>query len=454
MKYIALAIAKFTFWLNRLTGSGGAALPGLLAKKIDPQILSHLTKGSFPDGIVVITGTNGKTTVSKLIADTLDSAGVSYVHNKTGSNLERGIISELVRRSDWRGRVAGNIALLEVDEASVPAVLSQTGAKIVLVTNLFRDQLDRYGELQTTAKMIQRGISSINGATVLLNADDPLVASLSLGIRGNDVKFYGISDYSGPSLEHDYTADSNNSPISDSPLKYTKKYFGHMGVYKSENGDFSRPKPDFDLTAMKKCSVDGSEFGVRSGSSSSAYKLPLPGLYNIYNALSAISVLQMLNIDEKITTKSIENSSAAFGRFETFHYMGREIVMVLIKNPTGFNQAIQTYLQGEGGDPLLLAINDNFADGRDISWLWDAAIEDIASKHIVVSGLRSYDMALRLKYADVKTGAVTVDLAEGLKSLIKQTKKGERAYILPTYTAMLSLRKLLVEKTEAEEYWR
>jgi len=162
----------------------------------------------------------------------------------------------------------------------------------------------------------------------------------------------------------------------------------------------------------------------------------------------------MLNIDEKITTKSIENSSAAFGRFETFHYMGREIVMVLIKNPTGFNQAIQTYLQGEGGDPLLLAINDNFADGRDISWLWDAAIEDIASKHIVVSGLRSYDMALRLKYADVKTGAVTVDLAEGLKSLIKQTKKGERAYILPTYTAMLSLRKLLVEKTEAEEYWR
>ena len=452
LQIVAILIAKIIFKLNRLTGTGGAALPGLVAKKIDDQILLHLCQNNFPDGIIVVTGTNGKTTTTKLIADILEVSDISYLHNKTGSNLERGIVSEMLRRANWRGRIDTQVALLEVDEASIPAVLSQLNARTILVTNLFRDQLDRYGELQTTAQMIKKGLASQQGATILLNADDPLVASLADN-DSNTYKFFGISDFNGPVLKHDYTADSVHSPISNAPLVYSKKYFSHMGVYKSKNGDFVRPKPDWELIKMKNFDTEGSRFMLQSETAQSQeIDLSLPGIYNIYNAIAAIAVAETQGIDEKSTTKVLKNSTAAFGRYEKIRYRDRDVVIVLIKNPTGFNQAIQTYLQDKK-QTLVLAINDNFADGRDVSWLWDAAIEDIRSGRIIVGGLRRYDMALRLKYAD-KTGQVVDELTACLDRAIDVTKEGEPVYILPTYTAMLEIRRFLVKETEMEDYWK
>lgn len=445
MKTIAIASAKLSRHLTKVRGGDGRALPGLVAKRLDRHILKKLTHNNFPQGIVVVTGTNGKTTTAKLIADILHQANISYTYNKTGSNLERGIIAELIKQSDWRGKISSQMAIFEVDEANVPIVLAQIKTKIVIVTNLFRDQLDRYGELSTTADMIARGLKAQTDSTVLLNADDPLVASLKKADH-NHYLFFGVADYDGPTLEHDRTADSSHSPHSVSPLIYSKRYFSHLGIYRSQNNDFVRPTSDFELTKVQQHG-DEQVMDVTHGKKSHTFSTKLPGLYNVYNALIAISVAHLLKIDDNITTTALQNSQSAFGRNETITYNGRQINLVLIKNPTGFNQAILTYLQ-EKSSIVLLMINDNFADGRDVSWLWDSAVEDIKSRTIIASGLRGADMGLRLKYAD-KTYRCEADPIEALNTLQSKNSSNQPVYLLTTYTAMLEIRKALLKQTPA-----
>lgn len=432
-------------------------MPGLVAKKLYPDILKALAEINFPDGVIVVTGTNGKTTTSKMISDILTKAGISHIHNRAGSNLERGIIATILEHADSKGRCKARMGLFEVDEAYVPSVSSQLQPRYIVITNLFRDQLDRYGELDKTATRLGDALLKLN-TKAILNADDPLVASLGLNLKDDKrVVYFGISDYKGNKTEHDYALDSVFDPNTGDMLKYSQRYFGHLGIYSAPNSSFKRPKPSVDLVSMLKNDQEGSKFEVENEKTKLNLQLPLGGTYNIYNALAAVALAITMGLEPKAVELALAESSAAFGRMETIEYDERKLLLLLIKNPTGFNQIIQTYLKSDLQKPLWLIINDKLADGRDVSWLWDSALEDIKdyAGAIVVSGTRAYDMALRLKYAGIdKNVSIEPELEDGLRAVINKVQVGETVHVLPTYTAMLALREKLVKDTKGKEFWQ
>jgi lipid II isoglutaminyl synthase (glutamine-hydrolysing) len=290
------------------------------------------------------------------------------------------------------------------------------------VLNLFRDQLDRYGELDSTALLIGRAIANLD-ADIWLNADDPLVASLAEYVKAGRVHYFGVSDAPVRRLKHDWAADSDRCPKCGEALDYSVNYFSHIGHYSCPEGHFERPKPQIEIKTEAK-----------------------GGLYNAYNQLAAVAAAGSLGVSAPEAGADLQQS--VFGRQETFEYKGRQLTLLLIKNPTGFNQVIQTFLTDKPG-PMMIAVNDNFADGRDVSWLWDVAFEETGEGELVASGIRAKDLALRLKYADRRSD-VEEDLLEGVERLLDIVPTGGSAYILPTYTAMLQLRdKLKLQRFEA-----
>ncbi len=449
--FVTVAIAKFILNFNRWFGlGGGSALPGLVAENLDPKILKKLAR-RIPKGSIIITGTNGKTTTTKMAAEILRDHGLEPITNSGGSNLSRGIVSTLIERAKFFG-IRGKIGLFEVDEAAMPEVAAAVKPGVIIVLNLFRDQLDRYGELDRTASLIGGAIAATS-AKVYLNADDPLVASLAKYARKPDkVRYFGINSTKSQKLKNDHTADSIHCPVDGKPLKYSTEFFAHVGHYSCPSRDFKRPSPQIAETGIK---------------------LQLPGLYNLYNALGALAVADALEFERAKSIQVLEKVAAAFGRVEKVSIDGKEIYLMLIKNPTGFNQIIQTFftspsLRGgttkqSGRSPrsarddikVLIAINDNFADGRDVSWLWDAALEEFTGKklEVITSGTRAYDMALRLKYAEVKAEA-EMDLDTAVEKFLRGVKKGETAYILPTYTSMLAIRKMIATRAGLEGFWK
>lgn len=456
--FVTIFVAKIFLYLTRLTGSGGSALPGLVAEKLKPTILKRLRQTNFKNGIILVTGTNGKTTTAKMIASIFQEAGLAVVHNKAGSNLSRGIASSLIKASNYRGKIGPSLGLFEVDEAAFGELCAKLKPSIVLVTNLFRDQLDRYGELDLTVKKLSQALARLD-ATICLNADDPLVASLALAIDNKkSLFFYGVSDYDGPVLANDNTADMVISPVSNSHLTYSQRFFGHIGHYQSQNGDFARPKPNLELTKMITMSDNSTKFAITCEANTAQIKLPLPGLYNIYNGLAATSVALKKGLAIEVIKTALAKTSAAFGRFEQINFRGHQLNLVLIKNPTGLNQIIQTFLLKNPANPIMLIINDGLADGRDVSWLWDSAIESLAGRSgpIIVSGTRAYDMSLRLKYANVDNFTTIVDVKKALGHFASLIKPEPAAYILPTYTAMLQIRKILISQADAraKDFWQ
>ncbi len=431
--FITVAIARFILNFNRWFGfGGGSALPGLVAENLDPKILKKLSR-RIPRGSIIITGTNGKTTTTKMAAEILRDQGFAPITNSGGSNLSRGIVSTLIDHATLFG-VRGKVGLFEVDEAALPAVAAAIKPRAIIVLNLFRDQLDRYGELDTTASLIGGAIAA-SSAKIYLNADDPLVASLATYSRKTDkVIYFGINSKKSVKLKNDHTADSIHCPIDGKLLKYDTEFFAHVGHYHCPSRDFNRPRPQIEETGVK---------------------LQLPGLYNLYNALGALAVADALGIDRAQALPILEQVSAAFGRVEQVEIDGKKIVLLLIKNPTGFNQIIQTFFVGNKAKKVLIAINDNFADGRDVSWLWDSAIEEFTGKKLDIStsGTRAYDMALRLKYAEVDSNS-ELNLQTALDDFVAKIKKGEIAYILPTYTAMLAIRQMLSGEAKLEGFWK
>ena len=453
----AIIAAKTALKANRLTGSGGTALPGMLAQKVDKNILQKLVTNNFPGGIIVVTGTNGKTTTTKLIANILEESGISYVHNKAGSNMERGLISTIAESSSLSGRVEAEVGLFEVDEAFMPRVCRAIKPKTIVVTNLFRDQLDRYGELDKIARSFRALFEDLPDANLVLNADDPLVASLGYDLESSrKATYFGVGDYNGSKLKNDHTADSIFDPFTQQKLHYTEKYFGHIGRYRGKRGGFTRPKLDYQANNVRQKGIESIKFVVNS--STKDIKLDMPGLFNVYNSIAAYAAVKAgFDIDDKNINYALNEASAAFGRSEVLNYLGREVLMLLIKNPTGLNQVIQTYLLKEKDRLLVFVINDNFADGRDISWLWDAAFEDLSDYKgkVIVGGSRAYDMALRLKYAGLKSVSIEPDETKLLEKVQKNSTKRSKIFVLPTYTAMLSLRSRIVADDEkAKEFWQ
>jgi UDP-N-acetylmuramyl tripeptide synthase len=438
---VTLIIAKLALLATRLTGRGGSALPGLIADKIDPHLARKLSRNVT--STILVTGTNGKTTTTKMLVEILRAGNLNLITNQSGSNLKRGITSRLIEEASLFGKINANVAVFEVDEASLPAVADALRPTHIAILNLFRDQLDRYGELDTTARLLGDVLASHKGAQVLLNADDPLVASLADNVSKERVQFFGVEASDTKPLRNDATADSSHSPYDGTPLIYTKNWFGHLGHYKSQDGSFVRPKPGYSL---KQNELD---LAMDLDGEKSAIKLPLPGLYNAYNALAAAALATKMGVKIDVIKSTLGTTQAAFGRVEQFEYEGRQVYLLLIKNPTGFNQVIQTFLKNhKQNSHIMIAINDNFADGRDVSWLWDSAVEEITGKQpVMVSGTRAYDMALRLKYAD-RDSEVNVDLLQAFERATEQTPEGGTVYVLPTYTAMMTLRKWLATKVE------
>jgi lipid II isoglutaminyl synthase (glutamine-hydrolysing) len=456
-----LAARSARFASRSLKTGGGSTVPGVVARRVDPRVLTKLSR-RLRLGSAAITGTNGKTTTTRMVSKILQTAGVRAVNNTTGANLVTGVSAALVSDSGLAGTPLSQMGLFEVDEASVPKVAAEAEIEILAVLNLFRDQLDRYGELAYTGKVIASAFGDLpQSGAVVLNSDDPLVASLGRSARRRPV-FYGVDEPALDTGRLQHVADSKDCPVCGTALVYETVYMGHVGLYDCRHCNFSRPEPAYRASRVRLEGAKGSEFQLSTPKGEADVRIGLPGLYNVYNALAAAAVAGEAGVGLAEISRGLREFGGAFGRVERVQAGDREAFLLLIKNPVGFNEILRTFVTGAEARNVLIAINDNDADGRDVSWLWDVDFEMLADAReegktdaapFTVSGIRAEDMAVRLKYADLPVGSVIPDRAEAIKSALAATPPGETLYVLPTYTAMLEIRHTLTEMGYTHPFW-
>ncbi len=452
----AIAVATVAGYASRQLGiGGGTALPGVLAARIDANIIPKLTRG-LPRGTVLVTGTNGKTTTSRILAAALQLAGWKPIHNRSGANLASGLTTAIVDRVDLLGRVSADSALFEVDEATLPSVEEATQPIVIVLTNLFRDQLDRYGEVDHVAAVWREVLVRLPpSATVVANADDPAVAALVEQTSAKVVTFGVDSIRSGTGLDH--FADSKNCPRCGAPLEYDSVQYAHLGTYHCPNGDFRRPNPTICATAVVANGTDSTVVDVSGPFGERRWSFGLPGLYNVYNLLAAASAAMAVGVPVEAVENAVVGFRAAFGRLERIQVGTRSLFVALIKNPVGFTEVLRTILTVPGDKDVAIFINDNLADGTDVSWLWDADVEMLAGRcrSIVVGGTRAGDMAVRLKYAGVPADRIRLaeTVSGGLDTGLSGIDDGQTLYVLPTYTAMLDLRNDVGRRGYADQFW-
>lgn len=432
---LTILVGKITSVICHLIPNfGGTALPGLITLKLNPTLINQIARKNQLETIL-ITGTNGKTTTGRLLAHILKTANVSYLQNRTGSNLERGIASSLISDSSISGKLPSKLAIFEVDEAVIPLLSKLLNPKIILFTNLFRDQLDRYGEIDTILSKWQQSLKGINeSTTVIYNCDDPSLEYLTKSLK-NKVSF-GLDKKHAKTKSLSASADATFCLNCHQPLNFTHIFTSHLGHYSCPSCNFKRSTPQVKLNL----------------------KSNLSGVYNLYNLLAATAIAKTLKIDQKIINEAIKSFIPAFGRGEVFKLKNLQTKILLVKNPAGYNVILETLtkLKNLTTTPLLLILNDNIADGTDISWIWDVHFNYLKYQKtpIIVSGTRAYDLALRLKYAGIPpTKIIPVgSIKKALKILSEQP--GDSAYILPTYTAMLKLRKILKKQKLVHSTWK
>ena len=404
--------------VTRLRG-GGSALPGLVVERIDPKFIKH-TLASLPRGVVVISGTNGKTTTTKMVVELLESQGLKVFTNRTGSNFTRGVAAALLGEINLKGELKADIAVLELDEAHAVHFVQTIPPRYSLILNVMRDQLDRFGEIDTTTKMLL-AIALATTDTVVLNREDQRIAKLQTSLTTQGVHFFGLS----PRLVATFPSDDNL----------------HGGLKQSSN-----IKADVELINFK-----GDTATFKIGNQEMTTPLKLNGLYNVFNAAAALALVRAVvgsSLDNEKLIASLAKVTPAFGRGESLIVDGQPIELVLVKNPSGFRLGLASFKPT--GYATMIAINDNYADGRDMSWLWDVNFESLQPSGVEqLSGIRAYDMALRLQYDEVKIANIEPDLAKALKRFLSNNKsKPKRIYC--TYTAMLTLRRQLAKITSVE----
>jgi lipid II isoglutaminyl synthase (glutamine-hydrolysing) len=444
-----IAAARAAGTLSRLTGAGGGTtLPGKLLSKLDPDAVDRLAS-QLRQGSVLVSATNGKTTTAAMIAEIL-APRHSLAHNRAGANLLSGVASTLLAE---RG---ADLGLFEVDEAALPEVMRRVRPRVVALGNLFRDQLDRYGELEHVAARWRRAVAGLDdGAWVVANADDPQVGDLARD-RGRRFLF-GLDDprHASPALQH--AADSKWCLVCGTPYEYAAAYVGHLGDYRCPSCGHARPEADVVARGIELDGLEGVDFELVTPQGSSRVSLPLPGLYNVYNALAAASVSLALEVPLGEIAAGLGRFSAAFGRFERITIGERTLVVLLIKNPAGANEAVRTLVAGGAPTLVLAALNDAIADGRDVSWIWDVDFEPLLDglERIVVSGARAAELALRCKYGGFDAAAIEVqpDLGRALDRALQQVPAGGQLIALPTYTAMLELQEIVADRGHARRYW-
>ncbi len=443
------ALARAAGALSRRSGRGATSLPGKLLMRMDPSAIERLAR-RLPQGCAVISATNGKTTTAAMAAAILERAGTRLVHNRAGANMAGGVASVLLGAARGDG-IDGDAGLFEVDEFWLDRVVAQLQPRALLLANLFRDQLDRYGELETIADRWAATVAAAPGTKLVLNADDPLVADLGRDDAAGRVTYFGVQDDAMALAGMAHAADSKHCRRCGAPYVYDAVYMGHLGRYHCPNGDSRRPAPDVFASGVTLDGTRGARFTLHLGGEQAVVVLPLPGLYNVYNALGAAALASALGASMQEIVAGLEATQAAFGRAETVQIGGRELAILLVKNPAGANEVLRTLALDEGEHDVLAVLNDNTADGRDISWVWDADFELIAGRvrRVTCSGTRAAELALRLKYAGVPPERLNVvpALERGLEAALADG--GGRLVALPTYTAMLALRELLVARGAA-----
>jgi UDP-N-acetylmuramyl tripeptide synthase len=437
-------------------GGGGTSLPGKLLVRMDQGAISSLS-ARLTRGSALISATNGKTTTAALAASIFERAGIALVHNQAGANMAGGIASTLLEASHRGGRIAGELGLFEVDEFWLDRLISQLTPNAIVLGNLFRDQLDRYGELDTIAERWQSALATTAGqrAQLVCNADDPLLADIA---RERETIFFGVQDdsLSLPGMSH--AADAKHCRRCGAPYTFEAIYLGHLGRYHCAACGQRRPSPTVLADQVELEGVRRARFRLTTPAGNTYVELALPGLYNVYNALAAAALAVALEIPLSAIAEGLQATSAAFGRAETIAIGGRETRILLVKNPAGANEVLRTLALEPGEHDLLGVLNDRTADGHDVSWIWDADFELLAGRvrRAVCAGTRAPELALRLKYAGVQTQRIEVreDLSAALTTALADGEGDRPLYVLPTYTAMLSLRELLVRRGEATSSWQ
>jgi UDP-N-acetylmuramyl tripeptide synthase len=479
-----LALARAVGRLSRLRGGGATSAPGKLLLRLEPDALGVLS-ARLERGSVLVSATNGKTTTATMAASILERGGVELVHNQAGANMAGGIASTLLDAARPRGALAGELGLFEVDELWLEPVAARLrGLRAVLVGNLFRDQLDRYGELETIADSWASALRDgpARNAALVLNADDPLVADLGrdrLGLAGGEdrgdgdgnaghgrVVYFGVDDETLALGAVAHAADAKHCRRCGAPYVFDAVYLGHLGHYHCPSCGRRRPSPTVCARAVVLEGVRAARFELCTPDGEAEVRLALPGLYNVYNALAAAALGVALEIPQADIVAGLQSTSAAFGRGETMDVGGRELRIVLVKNPAGANEVLRTLTLEPGEHDVLGVLNDNTADGRDVSWVWDADYELLAGRvrRFTCAGTRASELAVRLKYAGIDAERIVVrpDLAGALDEAagdVPEIAPGNLAheapplYALPTYTAMLSLRELLVARGYARSAW-
>jgi lipid II isoglutaminyl synthase (glutamine-hydrolysing) len=450
-----IAAARAVGGLARRAGrGGGTSLPGKVLIRLEPRAIGELS-ARLNRGSVVISATNGKTTTAAMTASVLERASIRLVHNRAGANMAGGVASTLLSAARPRGAIDGELGLFEVDEFWLDRLIPQLEPRAVLLGNLFRDQLDRYGELETIADRWAAVVARIaSDSQLVLNADDPLIADL--GRAAPNVTYFGVEDGSVAMAEMQHASDSKHCRRCGAAYVYDAIYLGHLGRYHCPSCGQTRPTPSVAAEQIRFDGTRGASFSLRTSEGAIDVHLPLPGLYNIYNALGAAALCLRLGVPLEGVAAGLEAVAAAFGRAETVSIGEAELSILLIKNPAGANEILRTLVLEDGELDLLAILNDRTADGRDVSWIWDADFEVLAPhvRRATCAGTRAAELALRLKYAGVPVERLEVvpPLARALDRAVAEAGD-QRLFALPTYTALLELREELAGRGHVGQFW-
>lgn len=458
---LALAAGKAASRASRiLRFGGGTSFPGKVARRIDPDVLQKIAAASAARK-VIITGSNGKTTTCRMLAALAQAGGLGVAQNRSGSNLVQGVIAAAVRGTDRRGRMDASLLLLEVDEATVRLVAPELAPDALVITNIFRDQLDRFGELYAMAGGLAAVVESLPpSATVVLNADDPLVASLAPDAAARRL-YYGLRA-GGAAGVPEHAADTIRCVRCQRQLSYRAVYLSHLGDYECPECGNGRPRLDVAVTAIQPSPDGGTEIKIETPAGTFPLAVPLAGMHNVYNAAAAIAAATALSLPRPRSQQLAANPMAglrpAFGRMEQIRAGDRQVVLAFVKNPTAYNATLREVLRQPGRKHVLAAHSNTDIDGEDFAWLWDVDLEQLAPRlaSLVVSGTKAEEVALRFKYAGAEPGMARVlpGRAAALDAALEGTPAGESLYILASYTPMRELRGIMQRRGWVPPSWK
>jgi len=455
---LALAAGKGSGAAGRLLNvGGGTSFPGAIARRIDPLVLQKVATAS-KSGKAVITGSNGKTTTCRMLAALARAANTSVAQNRSGSNLLQGVTAVAVQEADLRGRIDARLLLLEVDEATMRRVAPEVAPDMVLVTNVFRDQLDRFGELYSMARMLEASIVALPAhASVVLNGDDPLVASFAPRAQARRL-YFGLRAEDAGAEVPEHASDSIRCPHCQHDLTYHRAYLSHLGDYECRRCGNRRPDLDIAVTKMQVSPDGGTEITVATPAGTMQVHVPLPGVHNVYNAAAALAgAFALGTLEPRSARSALADLRPAFGRLEEITADGRRVVLSFVKNPASYNATLRLIMQRPGPKHVLAAHSNTVVDGEDFAWLWDVELEqlipDLAS--LVVSGTRAEEVALRMKYAGANPADVQVipERKAALDTALARMSPDEQLYILAGYTPMREFRQIMQRRGWVQPFW-